>query len=238
MYTKNLCRYGEQRERKFSYINQILKLYAHRVIPDLTENILICDSDIVFVRDLTFIEEGKPIYNYRYVPFDEYVNYFQHFLLLSPTFTFLENPENIEAKENNEVISGITHHIMYNKHVINELLDLVEKTNDNKTFWKYYLNIAEHDKYEPANCELYFNYVFKFHRDKIKLRPLKWFERAAEGTTANEFLMNFKANYPIHRKYALENDFYYIGYHSYDRETFEELTKKQKLTQDDTDKSQ
>tara|TARA_Y100000816_G_C26104972_1_gene586837 strand:- start:3136 stop:4032 length:897 start_codon:yes stop_codon:yes gene_type:complete len=229
---ENLCNYGEQRDRKFSYINQILKLYAHRVIPDLTDNILICDSDIVFVRELTFMEEGMPIYNHRLVPFDEYVTYFNHFLLLSPTFTFMENPNNIEAKKSSQIVSGITHHIMYNKDVINELLDLVEKTNDNKTFWKYYLNVAVHNEYEPANCELYFNYVYKFHRDKIKLRALKWFERAAEGTTANEFLINFNKNFPIHREYALANDYYYIGYHSYDRESFQQLSKKEQEKED------
>ena len=42
------------RRRKLSYINQLLKLYAYKVIDNLTENILIIDSDVIFIKDTSF----------------------------------------------------------------------------------------------------------------------------------------------------------------------------------------
>ena len=42
---------------------QLLKLYAVLVIPDISENVLIVDSDTVFYRKVKFFDNGIPLYN-------------------------------------------------------------------------------------------------------------------------------------------------------------------------------
>ena len=217
----NLFNYGKNRNRKCSYINQLLKLYAHKIIPDLTENILICDSDIIFIKETTFIKDDKPLYGNRIVKRRSYQPYFEHFLLLNDNFDFLNSKDNIKLAKNNKLVSGICHHIVYNKFIINELIDLIEKTN-NTIFWKFYLNKAMEGKKEPANCELYYNYVNKFHNDKIIIREINWLERPADGGSSNSVINNFKIQFNKDKNYALNKGCSYIAYHSYDRSLIEE----------------
>lgn len=213
----NLYNFGEKRNKKCSYINQLLKLYAHKVIPNLTENILICDSDIIFVKDIIFIENNKPLYGNRIVSKNHYLSYFNHFLSLHESFNFLETKEQQLLIKNNQLLSGICHHIMYNKYIINELIDLIEK-KDNIIFWKYYLNISKENEYEPANCELYYNYVCKFHNDKIKIRPISWLEKPAPNGQSNQIIQNFDEKFKEDKNNALKLNCSYIAYHSYNRE--------------------
>ena len=93
----------DTRRRKVSYINQLIKLYAHKVIPDLTENILICDSDIIFVKDTIFFEDNIPLYGSRVVNLDGYQAYLNH-LALCNDFDFKNKlKDNIELQKENFV---------------------------------------------------------------------------------------------------------------------------------------
>ena len=201
----NLCNFGSRRNIKCSYINQVLKLYAHKVIPNLTENILICDSDIVFIKDVTFIENGIPLYGNRVVPSEWDVPYNNHYKLLHDTFNFIDTDEQKKLLKSGRINSGICHHIMYNKYIIDKLIDKVEKQH-NKTFWKYYFNIAdENSGIDPANCGLYYDYICKFHKDKMKIRPITWMESAAPDGSANPIINNFNETFENQKRSALNN---------------------------------
>ena len=217
----NMINFGERRNKKCSYINQILKLYAHKIIPDLTENILICDSDIVFIKDITFMDENKPMYGNRIFDYNSIKQYFDHHQLLNEEFNFINTEQNKELSKINKLMSGICHHIMYNKYIIDELISLIE-TKHNCVFWKFYLNKSVDSKYEPANCELYYNYVCKYHKDKIIIRDIKWLERAAEGGKSNNIILNFDNQHNINKNIALSQGCSYIAYHSYNREIINE----------------
>ena len=217
----------DKRRRKVSYINQLIKLYAHKVIPDLLDNILIYDSDIVFIRDTTFIEDGKPLYGNRIVNLDPYQQYLNHHLKLHPTFDFGNKLDiNISLKKTGRFCSGICHHLIYNKDIINEIIDFIEKEHS-ETFWKYYLKQvdtrdSDYMKHcEPANCELYYNYVNLFHSDKIKLRPITWLEEAAASGQQNNIVNNYSNKFEMIKSQALAQGHSYIAFHSYNREYYE-----------------
>lgn len=213
----NMVNFGVKRNRKCSYINQILKLYAHKVIPDLTENILLCDSDIIFIKDVTFMNENKPLYGNRVFDYDSILPYLNHTQILNEEFNFANTEENKELSKNNKIMSGVCHHMMYNKDIINELIFYIEQKH-NCVFWKFYLNIAIENKYEPAEFELYYNYVNKYHKDKIIIREIKWLERPAEGGKQNNVIFNFDNIFNNDMKTALSQNCTYIAYHSYNRE--------------------
>ena len=78
----------ETRRRKVSYINQLIKLYAHKVIPNLLDNILIYDSDIILSKKQVFTDD-KPLYGNRIVDYySGYNQYLNHHLKLHESFDF------------------------------------------------------------------------------------------------------------------------------------------------------
>ena len=65
------------------YLQQLLKLYACNVIPDILDRYLVIDSDTFFLKPTTFIENDVCLYNYG----SEYHKpYFKHMLLLHKDF--------------------------------------------------------------------------------------------------------------------------------------------------------
>lgn len=216
----------EKRRRKVSYINQLIKLYAHKVIPNLLENILIYDSDIIFIKKTTFFENNIPLYSNRIVSYFPYNQYLNHHLKLHPSFDFYNKLDvNLKLSTQNKFCSGICHHIIYNKYIIDEIIELIEKTH-NVVFWKYYLNITDtrsanpYEYKEPANCELYYNYVNLFHPDKIKIRKITWKESPAQSKNQNTIVNNYDSIFENQKNIALNQGHSYIAYHSYNRESF------------------
>lgn len=217
----------DMRRRKVSYINQLLKLYAHKVIPDLLDNILIYDSDIVFTKETTFFEDDKPLYGNRILGLDAIQGYLNHHLKLDPSFDFANKLDiNVKLKHSGKFCSGVCHHIIYNKTIINELINFIEKERG-ETFWKYYLNQVDtrdgdYMKHsEPANCELYYNYVNLFHKDEIKIRPITWMEEAAASRQQNKIVSTYSNRFESLKAQALAAGHSYIAFHSYNREFYE-----------------
>jgi hypothetical protein len=140
-------------------------LYAGN-IDGILDNYLVIDADIFFMKPVTFIENGKPIFsrdNQFHKP------YFEHMKRLHPNF------EKVSDK------SGICHHMLFNKLYVKEIVDIVEEKH-NKPFWKVFIETVDEHKNHNINVfesgaseyELYFNYMIKYHKDKIIIRNLNW----------------------------------------------------------------
>mgnify|MGYP001380248333 CR=1 FL=1 len=216
----------EKRRRKVSYINQLIKLYAHKVIPDLLDDILIYDSDIIFIKETFFFEDDKPLYGNRIVSLDPYQQYLNHHLQLHPSFDFGNKLElNIKFKKKGDFCSGICHHMIFNKTIINELINLIE-TKHNEIFWKFFLKKIDtrNQDYikhcEPSEYDLYYNYVTTFHSNKIKIRPISWMEQAASPNSQNPIVKSYEFVFEQIKSKALSNNNSYIAFHSYNRDLF------------------
>ena len=137
------------------YLQQLLKLYAGMVIPNILNRYLVIDTDTFFLKPTIFIENDKCLYNYG----TEYHKpYFTHMLALN---------KNLERVESNK--SGICHHMMFETIYIKELINMIEKEH-NDTFYNdnikiKYKNINEY-KFIPigwsAGCylALYFAQIY------------------------------------------------------------------------------
>ena len=88
-----------QLNRNGWYLQQLLKLYALLIIPDILDKCLIIDSDTYFLKPTEFIKNNKCLYNFgtEYHP-----PYFIHMSKLDEDLTKLY-----------ENISGICHHMMF-----------------------------------------------------------------------------------------------------------------------------
>ena len=150
------------------YLQQLLKLYVSIVIPNLLDSYLVIDSDTFFLKPIKF-KEGiteKDLFNYS----NEYHQpYFIHMNKLHPSF--------IKVIQN---VSGICHHMLFNREYIKELIDMVEVYhNKSKPFWKIFLenvdiNLRKEGGSGASEYEIYFNFMLIYHSDKIKIRELKW----------------------------------------------------------------
>jgi hypothetical protein len=162
-------------ERNGWYLQQLLKLYAPFYVPGILDTFLVVDSDTFFLRPTTFIKDGVCLYN----PGREHHKlYFEHMAKLHPTLM-----------RQHEQLSGVTHHMIFEKKYIQQLFDMIESHHNHTPFWKLFLDFATDVTGAGASeYEIYFNYMLKYHPTNIRLRPLRW------GNT-RQFIPNIDADY-------------------------------------------
>lgn len=146
------------------YYQQLLKFYAPFVIPDISSNVLLVDSDTIFLNPVTFLtEEGAGLLN---VGEENHEEYFNHARRLLPGFKKLF-PE----------YSGITHHMLFQKVILEDLMSQVEEYHEME-FWQAFCLCVSPDQLTDKSSgaseyEIYFNYALA-RTDQIKIRPLLW----------------------------------------------------------------
>lgn len=188
-YTQNSCGW---------YFQQLLKLYAPLVIPGISENVLILDSDTVFFRTTKMFDNfGRPFYNtskdkkiYR-KPFDIAVE--EHIMKLWPAISREHLPAEFKG------ISGVCHSMIFNREIILELFKKVEEYDGSgDKFYKIFLKHANYN-HCASEYQIYFNFLLIFHKEKFAIRKLKY------KNTAD---LNIK-------KYRKRLKYSYCSFHSY-----------------------
>lgn len=155
------------------YLQQLLKLYAGIVIPELSDIYLVIDADTFFLRPTRFFDGNTPLYNTG----DEYhPPYFEHMARLHPSLV------------RRSVRSGICHHMLFNKNIVIELMSLV--VDDDRPFWVKMLECVDPAQMEGSamsEYELYITYILGRHSDKFRFRQLNW----TNTTVINGLDMNY-----------------------------------------------
>ena len=163
MITSSNNRYGW-------YLQQLLKLYISFIVPDVAEYYLTIDCDTMFLKETYFFSENKPIYTLG----TEYHK---------PYFEWMNKLDNNLKK--NHKFSGISHHMMYSKKILQEMIKNIENKHNEK-FWKIYINFITPENYNlsgAAENELYFTYIVTYHANSFLTRFLRW-------TNTNRLLIN------------------------------------------------
>lgn len=143
---------------------QFLKLYAPFVIPGISPNVLIIDADLVFINKTSFMnEKGEPFFN---IGKEYHRPYFEHMNRVLP-----------DLKRVDENLSGITHHMLFQKPLLEDLFDLISQKH-NTLPWKALcrtINLQE-AKYSPlSEYEIYFNFAL-LRTNQAKIRPLSFID--------------------------------------------------------------
>ena len=144
------------------YLQQLIKLYAGFVIPEILERWLIIDCDTFFLKPTTFVENNKCLYAYgnEYNP-----PYFSHMNKLLPGLTKVDSAK-----------SGICHHMIFEKKYVQQMFAQVDDVHK-KPFWQAFLeciNPANFNGSGASEYELYFNYMLTHNAENIAVRQLSW----------------------------------------------------------------
>lgn len=157
------------------YYQQLLKLYALFVIPNISDNILVLDSDTVFYKKVDFMDSKG---NFYFNKSREYKNPGTYgFCISSRKFIKKLIPEiDIDIiKSGERWASGIAHHMVFNKKVMKDLFKRVGKNHKNKEFWEIFLDTAKRkDSHCASEYDLYFLFMLNYYREKIKMRRLRY----------------------------------------------------------------
>jgi hypothetical protein len=143
------------------YLQQFLKLYAHKAIEDLSEYFLILDSDTIFLNKISFFDQDIPLYA---TGTEYHIPYF-------------ENMNRMHSSLNKCVpYSGICHHMIFKKEYLKNIIDMIEQRNE-KDFWRCALESISPGQ-QPysgfSEYELYFAYINTYKKDTFTIRNLKW----------------------------------------------------------------
>lgn len=144
------------------YLQQLYKLYASHYIDELLDTYLVIDSDTYFLKPTIFINNyGQYLFN---VGKEYHKPYFYH----------MNKMHNSLKKVSN--YSGICHHMIFNKQILNNLFTLVEKNHDGKKFWEVFLESVDpnHIFAGASEYEIYFTYMLLYFPKKMEIRKLKW----------------------------------------------------------------
>jgi Family of unknown function (DUF6492) len=185
---------NERPSRVGWYFQQLLKLYATFVIPNISSNILIVDADVIFLKPVNFLSGGNAgLYN---IGTECHTPYFDHATKLIPNFTKIY-PE----------YSGVCHHMLFQRAVIEDLFQTVEDYNHIE-FWKAFclhVNPGYLKTSGASEYEIYFNFVFS-KTPQVEIRQLKW---------ANKPPLESPDALPQLIYQARQEGLYYISCHNY-----------------------
>jgi hypothetical protein len=167
------------------YLQQLLKLYAGRVLH--LQDFVLLDSDVMWFRDVRFVN-GSFVHPVTHLPYTRY-NYASSGQYHRPYFSTLTRIAGVEMFDfTGDVFrSGITHHLVVVKDVLESLFATAEALHPGLTFWQVMLNQSALEitcrAPNPAICgagsalseyELYFNFARQKFPETMNFRPLLW----------------------------------------------------------------
>ena len=164
------------------YFQQLLKLYAPFVIPDISPNVLILDSDTIFLKPVEFIDRyGRALYN---TGIEYNLPYFEHFKRFLPSLSRLD-PK----------VSGICHHMLFQRHFLEDLFDRVEALHEEE-LWAAFCKCVDPKQlpYSGASeYEIYFSFIFSNYPDQVRIRNLHWTNSPEVPRVTKAMLLDFQS---------------------------------------------
>jgi hypothetical protein len=143
------------------YLQQLLKLYAGFVIPDILERYLVFDVDVFLLKNAKFIQNDKIMMSYSE---ENHRPYMEHMSKLHPSLKRVYGDK-----------SGIHHHMMFEKKYIQELFDMVEEYHKKDFYLAFLDSVPENYRDNTTSAseyEIYFNFMLMNHKDNVIIRKL------------------------------------------------------------------
>jgi len=156
------------------YYQQLLKMYIFKIIPDLLENVLILDSDFFFRKQVSFFSNDPTpkILLANGYPLD-----WENNQNVQRSFVLAEFAKRLVPEWNTtNIYSGIHHHCIFNRSIINALHNEVENLHD-KDFWLAFIDSLDLSEWNAAaEYVIYYHYVLKKFRHLAETNNLNSYD--------------------------------------------------------------
>lgn len=142
------------------YYQQLLKLYAAFVIPQISSNVLVVDADTIFLNPVEFLNSSfGGLFCTSDMPAKR--NYINHAKRLLPGYKRIYSNH-----------YSVCHHMLFQKPILDDLFDTVE-THHKKPFWKAFCRCVDLKENGASEYEIYYNFALT-RTTQVELRPLLW----------------------------------------------------------------
>lgn len=136
------------------YFQQLGKLLISFYVDDMLEDYLVIDADTYINKPMCFMKDDRHIFHnstrFGHEP------YRAHMRKLNPALSVVDN------------LSGIVHHMIFNKKILAELINTVEEYHNGKKFYDIFLeNVEKNNTSGASEYEIYFHFMMKYHKSKM-----------------------------------------------------------------------
>ncbi|MEN9654611.1 MAG: hypothetical protein RL235_723 [Chlamydiota bacterium] len=145
-------------------LQQLLKLYAPYVIPDISSNVLIVDADVMLMEPVAFrTSVGEPYFN---MGTEYHPPYFAHMARLLPGLRRVVQEH-----------SGITHYMLFQRPVLTDLFAHLKMHHGVEPWIALCRSIDPEEVYGSclSEYEIYFNFI-QLRSDQAHLRRQKYID--------------------------------------------------------------
>jgi hypothetical protein len=132
-------------------------LISTKCIPELTDCYVVVDSDTLFLKDIKFSED-----KFYYCVADEY------------HLPYLKTIKKLLGVEETIGFSTISHHMLFHKRFLNEMIENIEKRFEMSIFDCILSSIDYNELSSISEWDLYANYMIINHPQICEQRQLKW----------------------------------------------------------------
>lgn len=175
------------RDRNKWYLQQLIKLYAHQHIPDLSDDYLVVDADTIFYKRVHYKQDGKYWFQIRKRPLmDDLDPYYYHAKRVHPTL--------ISPLPDHHFIH---HQMIFNRYLLLELFKIVESYHK-KPFWWVFLHEIKDGYYinGASEYEIYAVFLCVYFPNKIMTRTLPYEQSIGLDEAVDE--TSYWVNYHYH----------------------------------------
>lgn len=139
---------------------QFIKLGASYAIENLSDNYVVVDADVIFLRPREFFRDSITLLSYGKERFE-------------PDYLCCEE---LLGQKVFRDYSFITHHIPMNKQLVTEMLEEIEK-RFNKKWYDAIIECFADKNLRFSEYQLYGQFLFGRHKDKVRLRKLNYLQK-------------------------------------------------------------
>jgi len=224
---------------------QCIKLEASKWCgPQLSRRHLICDSDVVFFRPVTMVEDGVSLLSWQ--PDYFHAPYFEHVEKLTGGRVVRVDPH----------MSGIAHHMVFDEECLNALRKIVAATSHDGNvdgddvdddvatpLWQAFLQwviLPPSGTAAASEYELYFNFALSEFSDTHRARALRIRDNSGTfNVDSSSYLLKHCEHHDrmVGRRNPIEDaldvrEWHFAAYHSRTLPIWQFLTIKDQMTKD------
>lgn len=159
------------------YYQQMLKFYIFRVIPEILPNVLVLDSDCVFVKEIQFITDDGKVF----LASGCLVNSIKHKNLAGMVEFSKRLITDWDMMDSN---SGVAHHMLFQKDILEEIFFLIEGTHQ-QPLWQAFVSQINAEACFPSEYAIYYHFALQKYNNQVTTRYLKTCEISYDSHSNN-----------------------------------------------------